>query len=171
MTTHIYFKFCYYIYHVHLEGACVISVHMCLVLCLVCVRGLLCTAMPVLVKRRVAKATDTQDRYLSGIRPVRFMAICSESVHPLAIMEWLEEKVKLQVQQKSIQLSRTIQPFPLQGVLAPNLCLLTLLHSSPTDSPLSSQTSLTCHDEDLFWCHYWEGKGYITKLSSHALGK
>lgn len=46
-----------------------------------------CTAMPVWVKRRVAKATDTQDRYLSGIRPVRFMAICSESVHPLAIME------------------------------------------------------------------------------------
>lgn len=33
------------------------------------------------------KAADTQDRYLSGIRPVRFMAICSESVHPLAIME------------------------------------------------------------------------------------
>lgn len=46
-----------------------------------------CTAMPVWVKHRVAKAADTQDRYLSGIRPVRFMAICSESVHPLAIME------------------------------------------------------------------------------------
>lgn len=46
-----------------------------------------CTAMPVWVKHRVAEAADTQDRYLSGIRPVRFMAICSESVHPLAIME------------------------------------------------------------------------------------
>lgn len=105
----------------------------------------MCTAMPVWVKDRVAKAADTQDRYLSGIRPVRFMAICSESVHPLAIMEWLEEKVKLQVQQKSIRLSRTIQPFPLRGVLAPNLCLLTLLHSSPSDSPLSLQSSFTCH--------------------------
>lgn len=51
----------------------------------VCVRA--CAAMPAWVKRRVAKAADTQDRYLSGIRPVRFMAICSESVHPLAIME------------------------------------------------------------------------------------
>lgn len=48
--------------------------------------------------------------------------------------------MKLQVQQKSIRLSRTIQPFPLQGVLAPNLCLLALLHSSPSDSPLSLQT-------------------------------
>lgn len=48
-----------------------------------CVR----TTMPGRVKHRVAEAADTQDRYLSGIRPVRFMAICSESVHPLAIME------------------------------------------------------------------------------------
>ena len=46
-----------------------------------------CAAMPVWVKSKVAKAADTQDRYLSGIRLVRFMAICSESVHPLAIME------------------------------------------------------------------------------------
>lgn len=46
-----------------------------------------CATMPVWVKHRVAEAADTQDRYLSGIRPVRFMAICSESVHPLAIME------------------------------------------------------------------------------------
>lgn len=44
-------------------------------------------AVPARVKHRVAQAADTQDRYLSGIRPVRFMAICSESVHPLAIME------------------------------------------------------------------------------------
>lgn len=43
--------------------------------------------VPGRVKHRVAQAADTQDRYLSGIRPVRFMAICSESVHPLAIME------------------------------------------------------------------------------------
>lgn len=49
----------------------------------VCARA----AMPGWVKHRVAEAADTQDRYLSGIRPVRFMAICSESVHPLAIME------------------------------------------------------------------------------------
>lgn len=56
----------------------------CVCLCVyVCVSA----AMPVWVKRRVAEAADTQDRYLSGIRPVRFMAICSESVHPLAIME------------------------------------------------------------------------------------
>lgn len=34
-----------------------------------------------------AELADTQDRCLNGIRPVRFMAICSESVHPLAIME------------------------------------------------------------------------------------
>lgn len=56
-----------------------------LVLCVVCVYT--CAAVPVWVKRRVAGAADKQDRYLSGIRPVRFMAICSESVHPLAIME------------------------------------------------------------------------------------
>lgn len=43
--------------------------------------------VPGRVKHRVAQAADTQDRYLSRIRPVRFMAICSESVHPLAIME------------------------------------------------------------------------------------
>ena len=53
--------------------------------------------------------------------------------------------MKLQVQQKSIRLSRTIQPFPLRRVLAPNLCLLTLLHSSPSDSPLSLQTRFTCN--------------------------
>lgn len=53
--------------------------------------------------------------------------------------------MKLQVQQKSIRLSRTIQSFLLRGVLAPNLCLLTLLHSSPSDSPLSFQISSTCH--------------------------
>lgn len=52
--------------------------------------------------------------------------------------------MKLQVQQKSIRLSRTIQPFPLQGVLAPNLCLLALLHSSPSDSPVSLRTRITC---------------------------
>lgn len=61
-------------------GCILLSV--CLCVCM-CER----TAMPGWVKRRVAEATDTQDRYLSGIRPVRFMAICSESVHPLAIME------------------------------------------------------------------------------------
>ena len=141
--------------------------------CVVCVVGVrrACTAMPVWVKRRVAKAADTQDRYLSGIRPVRFMAICSESVHPLAIMEWLEEKVKLQVQQKSIRLSRTIQPFPLRGVLAPNLCLLTLLHSSPSDSPLSLQTELhlPCSSHGsavaLLLYDYWEGWSYTTKRS------
>lgn len=43
--------------------------------------------MPGRVKCREDEAADTRDRYLSGIRPVRFMAICSESVHPLAIME------------------------------------------------------------------------------------
>lgn len=42
-------------------------------LCCACVRA----AMPGWVKSRVAEAADTQDRYLSGIRPVRFMAICS----------------------------------------------------------------------------------------------
>lgn len=52
-------------------------------LCVLCLRA----AVPGQVKHRVAQAADTQDRYLSGIRPVRFMAICSESVHPLAIME------------------------------------------------------------------------------------
>lgn len=118
---------------------CVFVCSVCLCVCLCCA----CTAVPACVKRRVAEAADTQDRYLSGIRTVRFMAICSESVHPLAIMEWLEEKVKLRVQQKSIRLSRTIQPFPLRGVLAPNLCLLALLHSSQSDSPLSLQT--TCN--------------------------
>lgn len=66
---------------VGLQGVCVVSVCMCVVhMCA-------CAAVPVWVKRRVAEAADTQDRYLSGIRPVRFMAICSESVHPLAIME------------------------------------------------------------------------------------
>lgn len=128
--------------------------------------------MPVWVKRRVAEAADTQDRYLSGIRPVRFMAICSESVHPLAIMEWLEEKVKLQVQQKSIQLSRTIQPFPLRGVLAPNLCLLTLLHSSPSDSPLSLQSSFTCHVllmAAVWPCFYMTTvKARVTQQSYHS---
>lgn len=123
-----------------------------------------CATMPVWVKRRVAKAADTQDRYLSGIRPVRFMAICSESVHPLAIMEWLEEKVKLQVQQKSIRLSRTIQPFPLRGVLAPNLCLLTLLHSSPSDSALSLQTSFACHVLHMaaVWLHSYMTTGKVS---------
>lgn len=129
-----------------IEHTCVVCVCMC------SVPGA-CATMPVWVKRKVAKAADTQDRYLSGIRPVRFMAICSESVHPLAIMEWLEEKVKLQVQQKSIRLSRTIQPFPLRGVLAPNLCLLTLLHSSSTDSALSFQTGFACHV--LFMAAVW----------------
>lgn len=62
-----------------------VTVCKCFVVCVVCVCA--CAAMPVWVKRRVAKAADTQDRYLSGIRPARFMAICSESVHPLAIME------------------------------------------------------------------------------------
>ena len=120
---------------------------MCFVESVVCMRVCVCpcATMPAWVKRRVAEAADTQDRYLNGIRPVRFMAICSESVHPLAIMEWLEEKVKLQVQQKSIRLSRTIQPFPLWGVLAPNLCLLALLHSSPSDSALSLHSSSSCH--------------------------
>lgn len=135
--TLLYVRLCLYVCSVGLQGMHVVTICMCVVCA--------CSAMPVWVKRRVAKAADTQDRYLSGIRPVRFMAICSESVHPLAIMEWLEEKVKLQVQQKSIRLSRTIQPFPLWGVLAPNLCLLTLLHSSPSDSPLSLQTRFTCH--------------------------
>jgi len=117
--------------------------------CCLCLFALCCVCasatVPVWVKRRLAKAADTQDRYLSGIRPVRLMAICSESVHPLASMECLEENLKLQVQQKSIQLSRTIQPFPLRGVLAPNLCLLTLLHSSPSDSALSFHASFSCH--------------------------
>lgn len=64
-----------------------LSVSVCVLLCVlyVCVRA--CAAMPFWVKSRLAEAADTQDRYLSGIRPVRFMAICSESVHPLAIME------------------------------------------------------------------------------------
>lgn len=131
-----------------------------------------CATMPVWVKHRLAEAADTQDRYLSGIRPVRFMAICSESVHPLAIMEWLEEKVKLQVQQKSIRLSRTIQPFPLQGVLAPNLCLLTLLHSSPSHSALSFQSSFSCHVVVLaaVWHFLWTttGEATVTQQSYRA---
>lgn len=64
---------------------CVVFICVMLVVLLVSVCA--CEAMPVWVKRRVAVAADTQDRYLSGIRPVRFMAICSGSVHPLAIME------------------------------------------------------------------------------------
>lgn len=134
-----------------------------------------CATMPVWVKHRVAEAADTQDRYLSGIRPVRFMAICSESVHPLAIMEWLEEKVKLQVQQKSIRLSRTIQPFPLRGVLAPNLCLLTLLHSSPSDSGPSFQNSYACSVLHVLLiaavgpCFYMTtGKAAATRQSFHS---
>ncbi len=64
-----------------------VSVFICVLFSVLLLRVCACAAMPVWVKRRVAKAADTQDRYLSGIRPVRFMAICSGSVHPLAIME------------------------------------------------------------------------------------
>lgn len=69
--------------------------------------------------------------------------------------------MKLQVQQKSIRLSRTIQPFPLQGVLAPNLCLLALVHSFPSDSPVSQiplAAALPLRD-------YWEGEEVSCKAA------
>lgn len=77
--------------------------------------------------------------------------------------------MKLQVQQKSIRLSRTIQPFPLQGVLAPNLCLLALLHSSPSDSPRSLQTRFKCNVLFMaalrrrFSLGCWDGQSYTPK--------
>lgn len=65
------------------SSSIVMSAFEWLLLSAVCVRA----AIPGGVKCREDEAADIQDRYLSGIRPVRFMAICSESVHPLAIME------------------------------------------------------------------------------------
>lgn len=84
--------------------------------------------------------------------------------------------MKLQVQQKSIRLSRTIQSFLLRGVLAPNLCLLTLLHSSPSDSPLSLQISFTCHVllMPAVWRYFCitTGKVRVTQQSYHpCLGR
>lgn len=83
--------------------------------------------------------------------------------------------MKLQVQQKSIRLSRTIQPFPLRGVLAPNLCLLTLLHSSPSDSGPSFQNSYACSVLHVLLiaavgpCFYMTtGKAAATRQSFHS---